>query len=122
MVEQHLFGLGLGDKQQERVGGIGQPQAEQPHSGGAAASVELDPERVVAARDQLLGHPEAAQDLQGAWLDSQRPRLVDAVGLPVDDPTGRPERPQLGGQGQAGRPGADDQHVKRVAVGGRHDL
>ena len=64
--------------------------------------------------------PQPAQDLQGARLDAQRARLVHPVQLPVDDANGRPERPQLGGQGEAGRSGADDQDVERVAGGGCH--
>ena len=47
-------------------------------------------------------------------------RLVHSVQLPVDDADGRPERPQLGGQGEAGRSGPDDQDVERVAGGRCH--
>src|SRR4029453_19414934 len=42
------------------------------------------------------------------------------VQLPVDDANRRPERLELGGQGQAGRPRPDDQNVEQVAVGGGH--
>ena len=57
MVSQHLFSLGLGDEQQERIGGVVQAEPEQPDADDAAAGVELDPDRVVAPRDQLLGQP-----------------------------------------------------------------
>ena len=96
------------------------PRPKQPDADDAAAGVELDPDRVVAPRDQLLGQPQPAQDLQGARLDGQRARLVHPVQLPVDDANGRPERLELGGQGEAGRSGPDDQDVERVAVGGGH--
>jgi hypothetical protein len=72
VVAEHLFGLGLGDEQQEWVGGVVQAEPEQPDADDAAAGVELDPERVVAPLDQLVGQPQAAQDLQGARLDAQR--------------------------------------------------
>jgi hypothetical protein len=73
VVAEDLLGLGLGDEQQEWIGGVVQAEAEQPDADDAAAGVELDPDRVVAPRDQFLGDPQPAQDLQGAWLDSQRP-------------------------------------------------
>ena len=69
MVSQDLFGLGLGDEQQERIGGVVQAEPEQPDADHAAAGMELDPDRVVAPPDQLLGQPQPAQDLQGARLD-----------------------------------------------------
>ena len=119
MVAQHLFGLGLGDQQQEWIGGVVQAEAKQPDADDAAAGMELDPDRVVAPLDQLLGQPQPAQDLQGARLDAQRARLMHPVQLPVDDANGRPERLELGGQGEAGRPGPDDQDVEQIAVGRR---
>jgi hypothetical protein len=61
--------------------------------------VELHPHRVVAARQQLLGHPQPPQDLQRARLDRQRTRLMHTVELPVDDPHRRAEGLELGGQG-----------------------
>ncbi len=108
VVVQRPLGLCLGDEQQEGVGGVGQPETEQPHPDDAAAGVELHPDRVVAALEQLLGDTQPAQHLQGAWLDAQRARFVDAIGLAVDDAAGRIERPELGGEGEAGRSGADD--------------
>ena len=72
VLNEHLFGVGLGDEQQERVGGVGQPEPEQPDPDDAGASVELDPDRVVATLQQLLGDAEPPQHLQGAWLDRQR--------------------------------------------------
>ena len=117
---QHRLCLGLGDEQQEGIGGVVEAEPEQPHPDGAVAGVELDPDRVVAARQQLLGHTQPAQHLKGARLDGQRSRFVDAVGLPVDDAGAGPERLELGGQREAGRPGADDQYVKPLAVGGCH--
>ena len=117
---QDLFGLGLGDEQQERIRGVVQAEPEQPDADDTAAGVELDPDRVVAPPDQFLGDPQPAQNLQGARLDSQRTRLVHPVQLPVDDADGRPQRPQLGGQGEAGRSGADDQDVERVPAGRYH--
>ena len=120
VVSQHLFGLGLGDQQQERICGVVQAEPEQPDADDAAAGVELDPDRVVAPRDQVLGQPQPAQDLQGARLDAQRARLVHPVQLPVDDANPCSERLELGGQGQAGRPGPNDQDVEQVAVGRHH--
>ena len=38
----------------------------------------------------------------------------------VDDANGRSERLELGGQGEAGRPGPDDQDVEQIAVGRCH--
>ena len=116
MVTEHLFGVGLGDEQQERIGGVVQAEPEQPDPDDAAASVELDPDRVVAPLEQLLGNAQPAQDLQGAWLDGQRARLVHAVELPVDDAARRPHRLQLGGEGEAGRSGTDDQDVEPVPL------
>jgi hypothetical protein len=72
VVSQDLFGLGLGDEQQERVGGVVQAEPEQSDADDATAGVDLDPDRVVAPRDQVLGDPQPSQDLQGARLDSQR--------------------------------------------------
>ena len=112
VVDQDLLGVGLGDEQQERIGGVVKAEVEQPDADDAAASVEVDPDRVVAPRDQLLGNPEAAQDLQGPRLDGQRARLLHPVQLPIDDANGRPERRELGGQGEPGRPGPDDQDVE----------
>src|SRR5687768_6615371 len=42
------------------------------------------------------------------------------VQLPVDDANGRPERPELGVQGKAGRPGPDDHDAEQAAVGRCH--
>jgi hypothetical protein len=68
VLDEDLFGVGLGDEQQKGVSGVGQAEPEQPDPHGPAAGVELDPHRVVAARQQLLGHADSAQDLQGARL------------------------------------------------------
>ena len=38
VVPQDLFGLGLGDQQQERVGGVVQAEPEQPDADDAAAA------------------------------------------------------------------------------------
>jgi hypothetical protein len=115
VVKQHLLGLSLGEEQQEGVGGVGQAEAEHPDPDGAVAGVELDPDRVVATRDQFPRHAQPAQHLQGARLDGQRTRLVDAVELTVNDAHRRTKRPQLGGQGEPGRPGPDDQDVQLLA-------
>jgi hypothetical protein len=121
MVAEDLFGLGLGDQQQERIGAVVQAETKQPDADDAAAGMELDPDRVVAPPDQLVGQPQPAQDLQGARLDTQRARLLHPVQLPVDDANRRPQRPQLGGQGEAGRPGPDHQNVEQLTAGRRHD-
>ena len=73
VVPQHLFGLGLGDEQQEGIGGVVQAEPEQPDADDAAGGVELDPDRVVAPRDQLLGQPQAAEDLRvRGWTPNAR--------------------------------------------------
>jgi hypothetical protein len=107
-------------KQQEGIGGVGQPEPEQPHPDRAASGVELHPDRIVAVCQQLLGHPQPPQDLQRARLDRQLTRLVHSVGLPVDDPYRRAERLELGGQGEAGRSGADDHNVEPAVGWGHH--
>jgi hypothetical protein len=98
-----------------------QAKTKQPDPDHAAAGMEPDPDRVVAPPDQLVGHPQPAQDLQGPRLDTQRPRLPHPLQLPVHNPNRRPEHPQLAGQGQTGRPRPDDQNVEQIAVGCRHD-
>jgi hypothetical protein len=72
LVAEHLFGLGLGDQQQEGIGGVVQAETNQPDTDDAAAGMQLGPDRVVAPPDQLPGQPQPAQDLQGTRLDSQR--------------------------------------------------
>jgi hypothetical protein len=96
-VAEDRFGLGLGHEQQEREGGVGQAEPEQPHPDGPAAGMQPEPHGVVAAGQQLPGHPQPAQDLQGPWLDGQGPGLVHPVRLAVHDPEGRPHRLQLPG-------------------------
>jgi hypothetical protein len=73
VVAEDLFGLGLADEQQERIRRVIQAQPKQPDPDDTAAGVELDPDRIVAPRDQLVGQPQAAEDLQGPRLNSQRP-------------------------------------------------
>lgn len=48
MVEQDLFGFGLGEEQQERIRGVVKAETEQPDPDDTTASVELDPYGVVA--------------------------------------------------------------------------
>ena len=119
VVAQHLFGLGLGDEQQERIGGVVQAEPEQPDADDAAAGVELDPDRVVAPLDQLLGQPQPRRTsrVRGWTPNARLVHLGPAAGRRCER---RPERPQLGGQGEAGRSGPDDQDVEQVAVGGCH--
>jgi hypothetical protein len=57
VVEQDLFGCGLGDEQLERIRGVVHAEPEQPDADDAAAGVELDPDGVVAPHDQFLGNP-----------------------------------------------------------------
>ena len=60
VVTEYLLGVGLGDEQQERVGRVVQAETEQPDADDTTAGVELDPDRVVAPRDQVLGNTEPA--------------------------------------------------------------
>ncbi len=85
------------------------------------AAFDRDPGRgeVVAELEQLVGDAETGQDLQGAGLDGQGAGLVDPVVCAVDEAGPHPVRGELGGQGQAGRSGADDEDLDRVAG---HDL
>ena len=48
VVEQDLFGFGLGDEQQERIRGVVKAETEQPDPDDTTAGVELDPYGVVA--------------------------------------------------------------------------
>jgi hypothetical protein len=43
VVEQDLFGFGLGDEQQERIRGVVKAETEQPDPDDTTAGVELDP-------------------------------------------------------------------------------
>jgi hypothetical protein len=51
------------------------------------------------------------QQLEGARLDADGARLLERPAAGVDDAARRAVARQLGGQHQAGRPGADHQHV-----------
>jgi len=117
VLAEHGFGLGLGEEQQERVGGVVQADVEQPQRHRVAAGVHLQVDGVVAPFDQGLGDAEAAEDLEGARLDGQRARLVHAVVLAVDDPGAGAVGVELRGQRQAGGAGTDDEHVELLAAG-----
>ena len=69
----------------------------------------------VARLDQPIGDPQSGEHLQGARLDGQGARLPGAVEAAVDQPGTCPVGGEEGGHRQAGRPGAHDQHVGRVA-------
>jgi hypothetical protein len=109
---QHRFGLGLRDEEQERVGGVLEPDVEQPDRHDPLAEVQPQLHGVVAALDQLLGDLERPQDLERARLHGKRTRLVHAVELAIDDSDAGAERVQLRGERQPGRTGANDQNTE----------
>ena len=55
---------------------------------------------------------EPPQNLERTRLHGERPRFVDTIELPVDDPDPAPECMHLGGKRQPGRACADYQHVR----------
>ncbi len=55
-----------------------------------------------------------AVELEGARLDRECPRRRPRLGRLVDDPDPRAELGQDDREDEAGRPGADDQHVDGV--------
>jgi len=114
LVEDRL-GLGLGQEQQERVGGVVQADVEQRKLRGTGAGVQLHAHGGVAAFDEGVGQAEAGENFEGAGLYGQGAGLMHLVGLAVDDPEPGPERLELGGEGQPGGSGADDEQGHWVA-------
>jgi hypothetical protein len=108
---QHRFRLGLRDEEQERVGGVLEPDIEQADRQHPLAEVQPQLYGVVAPLDQLLGDPERPQHLQRARLHRERARLVHTVELAIDNPDAGAQRVQLRGEREPGGPGADDQNA-----------
>jgi hypothetical protein len=71
MLAEDALGLGLGEEQQVRVGGVGDAEVEQPQGDGAAGQVRPELDSRVAVVEQLAGHAVPGEDFQGAWLDGQ---------------------------------------------------
>jgi hypothetical protein len=51
---EHGLGLGLGDEEQERVGGVLEADVEEPCPQGPLAEVHVQLNRIVPALDELL--------------------------------------------------------------------
>jgi hypothetical protein len=113
MLLQDAFGFGLGQEQEERVGGVGDADVEQPHGDRPPAQVHPQLNGRVSGCDHLCADPQSGQHLQCARLDRECSRLVRTVELPIYEPEPRAERSQLRRQGQSGGSGADHQHVNR---------
>jgi len=96
---EDVFGFGLGQEQQERVGGVVHADHEQGKLGGAGAGVHLEPHRGFAVFDEGVGDAEPGEDFEGAGLNRQGAGLVDLIGLPVDGPEAGTEGPELRGEG-----------------------
>jgi hypothetical protein len=73
--------------------------------------VEAELDGVVASLDERLRESESAQRLERSRLHDERARLVNRVGLSVDDARLYTERVQLRREGETGGPRADDQDV-----------
>ena len=112
---EDALGLGLGQEQQERVGGVLQPEVEHRHRHYPAGDVHAQLHSPVPAGNQLIGDTKAGQNLQGPRLDRQRPGLMHPVQATVDKPGPDAEGGQLRREGQPGRPGADHEHVDQLA-------
>jgi hypothetical protein len=108
---QDRLGLCLGDEEQERIGGVLEPDVEEPDCDDSLAGVNLHLRGVVPPLDQRLRDPEPTQHLERARL-RERARFVHAIELPVDDPDASAERVELGREREPGRPGANDEHVR----------
>jgi Domain of unknown function (DUF1330) len=115
VLAEDAFGLGLGQEQQEWVGGVIQAQIEHRHCQSPAGDVHAQLHSPVSAGDQLVGDTETRQNLQGARLDGQRAGLVHPVQATVDEAGPDTEGGQLRSEGQPSRPGADHEHVDQPA-------
>ena len=85
VLAEDAFGLGLGQEQQERVGGVIQAEVEHWHRQYPAGDVHAQLHSPVSASDQLVSDAEAGQNLQSARLDRQRAGLVHPVQATVDE-------------------------------------
>ena len=73
VLAEDAFGLGLGQEQQERVGGVGDADVEQPQGGHPTSNVDPQLHGPVAERQQRRSDPKGGEDFEGAGLDGQRP-------------------------------------------------
>ena len=87
------------DEEQERVGGVLEPDVEEPHRHGPPTEVHPQLDRVVASLDQRLRDPESVQHLERARLYRERARLVHPVELAIDDPEPRCQTAEAGRRG-----------------------
>jgi hypothetical protein len=115
MLAEDTFGLGLGQEQQERVGGVLQAEVEHRHRQHPAGDVHAQLHSPVSAGDQLVGDTQPGQNLQGARLDRQRAGLVRPVQATVDEAGPDTECGQLRSQCQPSRSGAHHKHVDQPA-------
>jgi hypothetical protein len=117
VVAQDPFGLGLGEKQQERVGGVGKTQVEQPYRDHPMWQVHPQLDGLAAVVEQGRGDAKVGEHFQGAGLDRRRYGFVDPVGLAVDDAHPGAGGGQVGRHGESGWSGTHDQDLDRAVTG-----
>ena len=115
VLAEDAFGLGLGQEQQERVGGVIQAEVEHWHRQYPAGDVHAQLHSPVPGGNQLVGDTKSGQNLQGARLDRQRAGLMHPVQPTVDQAGPNAEGGQLRSEGQPSRPGTDHEHVGQLA-------
>jgi hypothetical protein len=110
-LSKHRLGLCLRHKQQEGEPGVGDADVEQLRLGDPPGAMNAQLRRRVATSDQLVGQAHRLKHLERSRLNSEGTRLGNAIRAAVDDADrhspaleGRRER-------EAGRTGADHEHI-----------
>ncbi len=107
-------GLGALLREEQHVGVVGLELAEVDGREGSFTFAELEVGGADAFGDQGGGDAEGFEDLEGAGVDDGGARGVEAGGEAVEDEGGVAEALELGGEGEAGGAGADDNQVLEV--------
>jgi hypothetical protein len=108
---EHRLGLRLRHEQQKRERRVVDADIEYARTHLPRAGVDAQLYSRVAARQQLIGEPQAAQHLEGARLYRQGAGLMQPIVCQVDDADHRAKPAQLRRQRQPGRPSTDHEHV-----------